>query len=166
MDYYIFPPRKQAIGCKWLYKTKYKPDGTIDIFKSRLIILGCKQKEGIDYGETFAPVANMATVRTLLAVAAIQNWITVQMDVTNTFLHGDLNEEVYMAVPQGCIGMGSRFVVITNKSESYLLVLPADWYVSLLNTCMTLNWHQDVGLTNLITTTLKDGVWGFCAVKG
>lgn len=107
------PAGKQAIGCKWLYKTKYKPDGTIDRFKSRLVILGCRQIQGIDYGETFAPVAKMATVRTLLAVVAIQNWVTHQMDVTNTFLHDDLNEEVYMELPQGYTGWGSR---ITTES--------------------------------------------------
>ena len=90
----VLPPGKHAIGCQWLYKTKYKSDGTIDRFKSRLVILGCKQQAGVDYGETFAPVAKMTTVRTLLAVAAIQHWYTVQMDVTNAFLHGDLSLSV------------------------------------------------------------------------
>lgn len=72
------------------------------------MILGCNKKEGVDYGETFAQVAKMAIVRTLLVVAAFQDWITIQMDVTNAFLHGDSDEEVYMSFPQDYTGMGSR----------------------------------------------------------
>lgn len=67
------PPGKVAIGCKWIFKTKYHPDGTIDKHKARLVILGCHQQYGINYAETFAPVAKLTTVRTLLAVAAMEN---------------------------------------------------------------------------------------------
>ena len=70
------PPGKNAIGCKWIYKTKYNPDGAIDRHKDRFVILGCKQKYGEDYTETFAPVAKMTTVRTLLTIAVIQDWHT------------------------------------------------------------------------------------------
>lgn len=86
------PPGKKSIACKWLYKTKYKPDGSVERYKSRLVILGCRQTYGIDYMETFAPVAKLTTLRALLAVTAIQGWITVQMDVRNAFLNGDLEE--------------------------------------------------------------------------
>jgi len=101
------PPGKRAIGCKWLYKAKFLSDGTIDKHKARLVVLGCKQKFDVDYQETFAPIAKMTTVRTLLAVAAMKNWFAYQMDVSNAFLHGDLHEEVYMALPPSYSAYGS-----------------------------------------------------------
>lgn len=67
------------------------------------MILGCKQTYGTDYQHTFAPVTKMTTVRALLAVAALQNWYVMQMDVTNTFLHGDLHKTVYMKFPKDIV---------------------------------------------------------------
>lgn len=123
------PPGKKSIGCKWLFKTKYNPDGSIERYKSRLVVLGCKQVYGIDYVETFAPVAKLTTVRTLLAVAAIQGWTTVQMDVSNAFLNGDLDEIVYMRFSQGYTGMGSR---ITAESVSAVTWSTGGWVCQLL----------------------------------
>jgi len=81
----LLPPSKRAIGCKWIYRTKFHSDGSVDKCKARLVALGCRQKFGVDYWETFAPVAKMTTVRTLLAVAAIHQWPLHQMNVSNSF---------------------------------------------------------------------------------
>ncbi|CAI7769307.1 unnamed protein product [Closterium sp. NIES-53] len=95
------PEGRKAITSKWLFKIKSDADGKIERDKSRLVAKGYQQKEKVDYKELFAPVVKPTTLRTLLAGAAIKEWVVKQMDVTTAFLNGVLEEEIFMAQPEG-----------------------------------------------------------------
>jgi Reverse transcriptase (RNA-dependent DNA polymerase) len=93
------PPGKKAVGCKWVFTVKQNPEGRVERYKARLMAKGDSQTYDIDYDETFAPVAKMSTIRTLVSLVANEGWKYHQLDVKNVFLHGDLLEKVYMKIP-------------------------------------------------------------------
>ena len=95
------PDGVRPIGCKWVFKRKTDADGKVQTYKARLVAKGYSQIQGIDYDETFSPVAKIRSIRILLAIAAYHDYEIWQMDVKTAFLNGNLEEEVYMIQPEG-----------------------------------------------------------------
>lgn len=95
------PKGTKAIPCKWVYRIKSHPDGSVDKYKARLVIKGFRQRYGVDYFETFSPVAKLSTIRTMLSIAAQESMYLHQFDVSTAFLYGELEETIFMQQPEG-----------------------------------------------------------------
>jgi len=100
-DLVSLPRGEKTVDCKWVFTIKHRADGTIERYKARLVAKGHTQSYGVDYQETFATVAKLNSVRILLSLATNQEWSLLQFDVKNTFLHGEISEEIYMDSPPG-----------------------------------------------------------------
>ena len=123
------PKDKDVVNVKWIYKTKQDVDGNMQKHKARMVARGFTQQPGIDFNETFAPIACMDIVRIVFAIDAQNKWPVYQMDVKSTFLNGYLEEEVYVEHPQGSEVPGQEHKVYRLKKALYgLKQAPRAWY--------------------------------------
>ncbi|RVW73975.1 Retrovirus-related Pol polyprotein from transposon TNT 1-94 [Vitis vinifera] len=137
------PVGKRPVGCKWIFTIKYKADGSVERFKARLVARGFTQSYGIDYQETFAPVAKLNTIRILLSLAVNQDWCLQQLDIKNAFLNGDLEEEVYMEIPPGFEeSMAKNQVCKLQKSLYSLKQSPRAWFDRFTKVVLKLGYKQ------------------------
>jgi hypothetical protein len=136
---------KDGVSYRWLFKIKHAANRSIEKYKEIFVARGFSQKEGIDYEETFTPVARYTSIRTIIALAAKMKWKLHQMDVKTTFLNGVIEEEVYIEQPQGFEVEDRRSHVCRLKKSLYgLKQAPRAWYV-----------HIDSFLTSLGFTKSK-----------
>ena len=123
------PNDKSPIGLKWVFRTKFNTDGSVQKHKARLVVKGYAQQQGVDFDETFSPVARFETVRVLLALSAHLNWPVYQFDVKSAFLNGELEEEVYVQQPEGFVVRDNEDKVYRLKKALYgLKQAPRAWY--------------------------------------
>ncbi|PHU14405.1 Calcineurin B-like protein 4 [Capsicum chinense] len=122
-------PGNKPLGSKWIFKRKMKADGTIDKYKARLVVKGFKQKEGLDYFDTYSPVTRITSIRMLIALAAVYDLQIHQMDIKTAFLNGDLEEEIYIEQPEDFVVPGNQKKVCKLIKSLYgLKQAPKQWY--------------------------------------
>ncbi|KAJ0509687.1 putative RNA-directed DNA polymerase [Helianthus annuus] len=138
------PKGRKPIGCKWVYKIKYKANGEVERYKARLVAKGFNQKEGIDFGETFSPVVKMVTVRIILKLAVNNGWPLYQLDINNAFLYGSLSEDVYMTLPLGYFNNDKNKVCKLVKSLYGLKQAPRKWNEKLTSVLLDMGFTQSL----------------------
>jgi histone deacetylase 1/2 len=150
--WHLVPPRKgiNIIDSIWVYKIKRKADGSLDRYKARLVAKGFKQRYNIDYEDTFSPVIKATPIRVILSVALSRGWSLRQLDVQNAFLHGVLEEEVYMRQPPGYEAKSlPNYVCKLDKALYGLKQAPRAWYSRLSMKLQSLGFKPSRADTSL-----------------
>ena len=153
------PSHKNLVGCKWIFKLKKNVDGSVARHKARLVAQGFSQEPGLDYGETFSPVVKPTTVRIVLALAAQFGWVLSQLDIKNAFLHGILQEEVFMAQPPGFVDVTYPDLVCKlHKSLYGLKQAPRAWNDRFTSFLPSLGFQHTYSDSSLFVKSLATGV--------
>jgi histone deacetylase 1/2 len=147
------PHNRKAIGCKWVFRTKENPDGSINKYKARLVAKGIHQLQGFDFNETFSPVIKPITVRLILSLVVSYKWPLKQLDINNAFLNGLLEEEVYMVQPPGFETTDSSLVCKLNKALYGLKQAPRQWFDRLTSTLLQFGFKPSKCDPSLFTYT-------------
>ena len=123
------PKKKKILKNKWVFRRKNDGNSSQPRFKARLVVKRFGQRKGVDFDEIFSPVLKMSSIRTVLGIATSMNLKVEQLDVKTAFLHGDLEEEIYMEQPEGFIDKGNDQLVCKLKKSLYgLKKAPRQWY--------------------------------------
>ena len=160
-DLVEIPKGAKTVGCKWVYKTKYDPNGNVEKYKARLVAKGFTQREGIDYNETFSPVSCKDSFRIIMALVAHFDLELHQMDVKTAFLNGDLKEKVYMKQPKGFIMEGKENMGCRLKKSIYgLRQASRQWYLKFDQTIKSFGFKENIE-DNCIYAKFKNGKYIF-----
>lgn len=150
------PKNKSDVSSKWLFKIKHAADVSIGKYKARFVVRGFSQKEGINYEETFAPVAKYTSVRTVIAIVASKGWKIHQMDVKTAFLNGIIEEEVYLEQPKGFVVNNKQTHVCKLKKALYRLKqAPWAWYERIDHHLTKLGFTKNNADSNLYFKVLQ-----------
>ncbi|KAM0042350.1 putative RNA-directed DNA polymerase [Helianthus debilis subsp. tardiflorus] len=144
------PSQHKPNGCKWVFRVKRHPDGSIDKYKARLVAKSFLQEYGKDYFETFSFLTKPVTIRTILTIALSQSWPIRQLDVNNAFLHGTLHEDVYMTQPPGYVNPDLPHHLCCLKKSLYgIKQAPRAWYMELTSFLLELGFRKSLADTSL-----------------
>ncbi|KAI5338773.1 hypothetical protein L3X38_018045 [Prunus dulcis] len=153
------PSDKPIVGVKWIFKVKLNLDGSVQKNKARLVAKGYTQKPGTDFNETFAPVARLDTVRTLIALAAQKRWKLFQLDVKSAFLNGVLHDEVYVDQPPGFVVKDKEDRVYRLKKALYdLKQAPRAWYEEINSYFTAVGFQKSPSEATLYVKAAESGI--------
>ncbi|KAL7278649.1 hypothetical protein ACG7TL_007650 [Trametes sanguinea] len=151
------PPGRKAIGSRWVFRVKRNADGSIERYKGRLVAKGFSQRPGFDYNETFAPTPKWASIRAILALAALEDLELESVDISSAYLNGELKEEVYMKQPEGFEEKSPDWVWRLRKSLYGLKQAGRCWHEKLHEVLTKLGFDRLV-CKHSVWVYLRDGV--------